>query len=96
MSTEWMMFRAALSPKNGPREKYMQSTLRMHLMSVEHFGQSSGYVEQRTTSTQEEETHFYVTCLESGDGKPIRVNTLEDGMNLLLLLINQRGNQNAN
>ena len=83
IDAEWMMYRAVLSRRDPVHKGYMESALRMRFMSNTEIGSSHGYVEQRTTNTPEEDTHFYVKCLEGGDHEPIRVNTLEDGMNLL-------------
>lgn len=90
-NAEWRMFRAVLNKKDPHFKKYMEQTLRLHRMALPDSYESLGYVEQRTTA-EEDDTHYYAICLEGGgDREPIRVNTLEDGMNLLLLLINQRG-----
>lgn len=99
MSEVWRMFSAVLSSNRNQESVYQDSAHRLHRLKSANHHESSGFVEQRyihAPTNIEPEVHFYVTCLEGGKHEPIRVNTLEDGMNLLLLLINQRGNQNAN
>jgi hypothetical protein len=88
------MFSVVLSANKNKSRVYQDTAHRIHRMKGERHHESLGYVEQRylhAPQNIEPDAHYYVTCLEGEKHEPIRVNTLEDGMNLLLLLINQRG-----
>lgn len=94
MSEVWRLFSAVLANSKNKARVYQDSTQRIHRMRSDNHHESFGYVEQRflhAPTNIEPEVHFYVTCLEGEKHEPIRVNTLEDGMNLLLLLIRERG-----
>lgn len=94
MTHVWRLFNAVISSRNNPNKAYQESVQRIHRMKNDTHHESVGYVEQRylhAPKNVEPQVHFYVECLAGERHEPIRVNTLEDGMNLLLLLIRERG-----